>query len=77
MKELDFRDNAGHLGGAWRKWQIKHSRFKGIDLYDKLPGNIRQTQNLDSFGNAAKPCPKQMSFPVSRQSTMTTNTKVG
>lgn len=42
--------------------QIKGSGFKWIDPWGTFPGDIRQSQNLNSSGNAVMACPKQTSF---------------
>lgn len=42
--------------------QIKGSGFKWIDPWGTFPGDIRQSQNPNSSGNAVMACPKQTSF---------------
>lgn len=60
-----------------RKGQIKHSAFKRMHLWAKNPGDIRQTQNVNTCGNAGTPCLTQRSFLVSWSSTVTINTETG
>lgn len=55
MEELGLQDSAGHSGGPGRRRQMKHSGLQGTDPRDKLPGNRRPTQDLNTSGHAAEP----------------------